>query len=170
MTRKSSKATSESRLDRWFHSTPLSDFAWIDPCTHASTNAPPPPFQTDHYPIELTQHMPEKNKTMAHGKIWRLNTALYKQKSHIDYVANILREQYLHSIENGDAIRAFETFKRQSREYLKKQQDIRHKQFKQIREEAHRALQPNSIATPEEQNKAELDLKQANKYKLQGTL
>ena len=168
MTHKSSKATSESRLDRWFHSTPLSDFAWIDLCTHASTNVPPPPFQTDHYPIELTLHMPDKSKMMAHGKIWRLNTALYKQKSHIDHVANILLEQYLHSIENGDAIRAFETFKRQSREYLKKQQDTRHKQLKQIREEAHRALQPNSIATPEEQNKAELDLKQANKYKLQG--
>ena len=75
MTHKSSKATSESRLDRWFHSTSLSDFAWIDLCTHASTNVPPPPFQTDHYPIimiELTLHMPESNM-IAHGKIWRLN-------------------------------------------------------------------------------------------------
>ena len=33
-------------------------------------------------------------------------------------------------------IRAFETFKRKSRQYLKNQQDVRHKQLKQIREEA----------------------------------
>ena len=34
MTHKSSKGTSESRLDKWFHSTPLADFAWIDPSTY----------------------------------------------------------------------------------------------------------------------------------------
>ena len=168
MTHKSSKGTSESRLDKWFHSTPLADFAWIDPSTHSSTNAPPPPFQTDHYPIELTLHAPDPNKKTTYGKIWRLNTALYKQKIHIDHVANLLLEQYLHSIENGDSIRAYETFKRDSIQYLKKQQSIRHEQLKQIREKAHRTLQPNSRATPEEQNNAELDLKQVNKHKLQG--
>ena len=101
-------------MDKFFHSTPLADFAWRDPSTHSSKNAPPPPFQTDHYPIELTLHTPEPTEKVIYGKIWRLNTALYKQKILIDHVANILLEQYLHSIENGDPIRAYETFKRYS--------------------------------------------------------
>ena len=76
MTHRASTGTSETRLDKWFHSSPLDEFAWIDHDSLRSTDTQPIPIQSDHYPISMTLHSPNK-AYHDFGKIWRLNTTIY---------------------------------------------------------------------------------------------
>lgn len=78
MTHKASTGTSESRLDKWFSSSTLTDYTWV-------TNTPPLPFQSDHYPIAITLHKTHLSDIQI-GKMWRLSTSLFKQQIHLDKI------------------------------------------------------------------------------------
>jgi len=51
-----------------------------------------------------------------------MNSSVVLQPDHLNAIADIMLTQYNHNKQNGDAIRAYETFKAKSIQYLKKAQ------------------------------------------------
>ena len=166
MTHRSTTGKTESRLDKWFNSNSMMEYAWIDFDTTNSTDTRPLPFPSDHYPISITLHAIQMDD-IKFPKLWRLNTSIFLKPDILSQVADFMEEQFKYAEENGDAIRAYELFKSKSRRLLKDKQSENSIRVRKISDLAYKKLQPNSTYSEEEKIQADIDLKQIEKYRVQ---
>ena len=149
MTHRSTTGKTESRLDKWFNSNSMMEYAWIDFDTTNSTDTRPLPFPSDHYPISITLHAIQMEK-IKFPKLWRLNTSIFLKPEILLQVEEVMEEQFKYAEENGDAIRAYEIFKSKSRKILKDKQSENATRVRKISDLAYKKLQPNSTYSEEE--------------------
>ena len=82
MTHMSAAKTSYSRLDRFYHSSNLEDYAWVYHLTCRTTDVRPLPLSTDHYPVSITLVDPD-TLNIQQFKTWKLNTTVFLQTNNL---------------------------------------------------------------------------------------
>ena len=95
MTHRSTTGKTESRLDKWFNSNSMMEYAWIDFDTTNSTDTRPLPFPSDHYPISITLHAVQM-EDIKFPKLWRLNTSIFLKPDILLQVEEIMEKQFKH--------------------------------------------------------------------------
>ena len=76
MTHRSYTKKSYSRLDRFYHSSSLDEYAWVHHLTCRTTDVRPIPVSTDHYPVSISLVDPD-TLNIKQFKTWKLNTTVF---------------------------------------------------------------------------------------------
>ena len=166
MTHMSSAKTSYSRIDRFYHSTNLDDYAWVYHLTCRTTDVRPVPMTTDHYPVSITLVDPD-TLNIKQYKSWKLNTTVFLQTENLAKVQAILDTIY-NQIDDNNIYVKYEQFKEKAATCMKRTQSKAHSQLQRKKEHLSNVLQPNSGYTHEEVQQAKQQLKDIGDYELEG--
>ena len=166
MTHMSTAKTSYSRIDRFYHSSSLDDYAWVYHLTCRTTDVRPIPITTDHYPVSITLVDPD-TLNIKQFKTWKLNTSVFLRTENIAKVQRKLDNIY--SLTNDNNIyQKYEQFKKEAAKYMKKVQSKTHFQLQKKKEKLSDILEPNSGYTNEEIAQAKQQLRDISEYELEG--
>ena len=119
MTHMSSAKTSYSRLDRFYHSSSLDDYAWVYHLTCRATDVRPIPMSTDHYPVSITLVDPD-TLDIKQFKTWKLNVTVFLQAEHIAKVQRKLDAIYNEPNDDNIYKKKYEQFKEEAAKTMKR--------------------------------------------------
>ena len=166
MTDRSAAKTSYSRLDRFYHSSNLEDYAWVYHLTCRTTDVRPLPLSTDHYPVSITLVDPD-TLNIQQFKTWKLNTTVFLQTDNLAKIQRKLEDIY-NSTDDNNIYQKYEQFKDVAAKCMKKIQSRSHYRLQKQKEKLSDILEPNSSHTEQEIERAKQQLRDIADYELEG--
>ena len=174
MTNASTNGNTYSRIDRWYHNPELEGKLWIGDEHCKRTNPTPPiPLDSTHNPISLILDDRQADMLKQYSQNWRMNTSLALTPAVSKELRDLFDDSYdtMALLETAkEKVKAWETFKIQAANYMKKTQQEANKRIKIKEQELHQKLDYDHFSDDNSKETAQIELEQMHQHKRQGHL